>query len=105
MSTTTIAFQVANTVTGAYDVHKPMPFPFQVDDSGLVADPAILDEVHARLLGFQNDVDEQHVDLAWVVAAAAPQEALGKFPVFVSEGRIWTYRLPVTSAEVVGARA
>jgi hypothetical protein len=89
--------QVANTLTGEYDVHKPLPYPFHIDDDGSVLRQDFWRGEPARLLGFQS-TQEHRVDLfahEWLATTDEAPE--GWYPVFQdSDGGIWAHAYPVS---------
>lgn len=94
----TISIQPANTVTGEYDVRKPLPYPFHIDAAtGDVGRQDFWKGDPARLLGFQKSADVQHVDLWLNDWAKSPAAAVGMFPVFVSkDGGMYNYTTPIS---------
>lgn len=89
--------QVANTTTGRYDVHKPLPYPFHIEPDGAVARQDFWRGEPARLAGFQRDADENRVDVRVEDWLADPElDVTGTFPVFVdADGSIWRHAFPV----------
>lgn len=91
------SIQVANTPTGEYDVHKPLPYPYQIDADGSVLRQDFWRGEPARLLGFQQDADVQQVDLLaedWL--ATEDSAPAGWHPVFMdADGGMWNHAYPV----------
>jgi hypothetical protein len=95
--TKTKTVQVANTGTGEYDVHQPLPYPFHIDAEGNVLRQDFWRGEPSRLLGFQEKRDVQHVDLRvedWLATDDDAPE--GWYPVFVdADGTLWNHACPV----------
>ncbi len=101
MTETTKSVQVANTTTGRYDVHKPLPYPFHIDAEGNVLRQDFWRGEPERLVGFQEKADVNHVDLRvqdWLATGDEAPE--GWHPVFVdADGTMWSHAFPVMSRE------
>lgn len=93
------SIQVANTATGEYDVRQPLPYPYHIDPDGTVLRQDFWRGEPARLAGFQQHADVQHVDLLAHVWLADDSEApQGWFPVFIdADGGMWSHRFPVAN--------
>lgn len=78
------------------------PYPFHVDAAtGDVQQQEFWQGDPAAVLGFQDQVDVQRVDLLWQDAAADPDSIVGKYPVMVrAGGGLYTYTVPVESVTV-----
>lgn len=78
---------------------KKSPYPFHVDAAtGDVRDQDFWKGDPYRVVGFQNDVGVQRVDLWWEQAARNPDSIVGKFPVMLEKGiGLYTYVLPIES--------
>lgn len=95
---TTKALQVANTPTGEYDVHKPMPYPFYIEPDGSVAAQDFWRGEPAALIGFQRVADVHTVDVLADDWLSGEADVLGMHPVFVDAGGgFWSHRHPVMS--------
>lgn len=95
-----ITIQPANTTDGTYDVHQPVPYPFHIEvATGEVLRQEFWRGEPASIIGFQNDVDVQTVDLLWRDAVKEPQKMVGLFPVFSRDnGSMFNLTTPITSA-------
>jgi hypothetical protein len=85
------------------DGHKlyRLPYPFQVGEDGMVGDQDFWRGDPSAVLGFQDDVDVQRVNLHWEDVVKDPQAAVGKFPVMISRGGgMYTYTVAIGSASV-----
>ena len=98
-----ITIQPANTPGGKYDVNLPLPYPFHidVDTSRVLRQDAWKGNPYA-LLGFQQDLDVQKVDLFLADAMETnPHLIVGMYPVFSEKNEgIYTYILPINSVTV-----
>lgn len=92
------SIQVANSEDGTYDVRKPLPYPFHIEDDGSVARQDFWRGEPARLAGFQR-TEEQHVDVFaadWLADDSI--DVTGMFPVFIdADGGMWNHAMPVMS--------
>ena len=78
-----------------------LPYPFHVRPDGEVGRQDFWHGEPLRVLGFQDRVDVQRIDLWWRDAAADPQRAVGKYIVTQdADGSMATHQLAVQSVEV-----
>lgn len=93
--------QQANTESGEYDVHEPMPYPYHVDTDGKVGRQELWRGDPEVMVGFQKAADVQVVDLLWQVAVKHPEKIPGMFPVFCrSNGTFFSSSRPVSRVTV-----
>ena len=104
-TTTTITVQTGNTQSGTYDVHQPLPYPFHCEAAtGRVGRQDFWQCEVYRIVGFQQQLEVQTVDLFWAEAAQQPERMHGMFPVVVdSDGNLSVWTTPVTSTAVTAA--
>lgn len=98
-----ISIQPSNTPSGEYDVHMALPYPFHIDvDTSKVLRQDMWKGNPATLIGFQQDVDVQRVDLFLADAMETnPHRVVGMYPVFSEDnGGLYTYILPINSVTV-----
>lgn len=112
-----VSLHIANTVTGEYDVRKPLPYPFHLDAEGNVLSQDFWRGEPIKLLGFQESPDVHEVNLLvedWLPTATSPTTsqvvgpvaAVGMWPVFLdADGTIWAHRFPVDNVSRVGELA
>lgn len=80
---------------------QKLPYPFHVDEDGNVERQDFWRGDPAAVLGFQDRVDVQQVDLWWREVVADPQRAVGKYMVTVdSDGDIATRTIAIESVHV-----
>lgn len=84
-----------------------LPYPFYILESGDVDRQDFWKGDPAALMGFQNDIEVQHVDLLhedwW---KGDPQAAVGKYAVFVDDnGNMWAHKQEITEVRVFGDEA
>lgn len=86
---------------------KRLPYPFHVRaEDGRVERQDFWQGDPYSVIGFQNRVDVQHVDLWWAEAAADPNKIVGKFPVMTErDGGPYTYTVAIESVSVREERA
>lgn len=98
----TIIIQTGNTQSGAYDVMQPLPYPFFCDAAtGRVGRQDFWQGEVSGIIGFQQQLGVQHVDLFWGDAAQQPERMHGMFPVLVdADGNLSTWTTPVTRTTV-----
>lgn len=93
---------IANTTSGEYDVRKPLPYPFHINDDGSVDRQDFWRGTPARLAGFQRESDVQHVDVFAHDWLSGDVDVEGMFPVFIDNGGgMWSHTFPVTHVTVV----
>lgn len=99
-----ITIHLANTETGDYDVHKPMPYPYHIGDAnGAVGRQDFWNGEPERLIGFQATRKRQVVDLFAAKFWDEPAQAIGMYPVFQDrDGGVWNMSYPVTEVVVHG---
>lgn len=94
--------QVTNTPEGTYDVLKPLPYPYHVNEDGSIARQDFWRGEPARLLGFQVKADEQVVDVFAAEWLSDDVNVDGMYPVFMdADGTIWNHAFPVMIEELV----
>lgn len=79
-----------------------LPYPYFVAEDGSVDGQDFWRGEPDAVVGFQDDVDVQRLDLSWADAWQDPQRAVGKFPVLVEHGHFTTLRIAVDSMTEVG---
>lgn len=83
-----------------------LPYPFHVTEDGDVEDQEFWRGDPKAVVGFQDDVARQRVDLWWRDVVADPQRAVGKYPVMVQDKQnasgtnLYTYVIAIQSVEV-----
>jgi hypothetical protein len=81
---------------------QQLPYPFHVDEDGNVLRQDFWRGDPATVLGFQNRVDVQQVDLWWREVVADPQRAVGKYMVTVDrDGAFSTRTIAIESVTVI----
>lgn len=100
----TISIQIANTITGEYDVKLPLPKPLHCDSGGNVIRPHAVNA--DQVIGFANRPDSGRLDLLWKTWVDAPSldagAVLGMFPVIISDGHIASLNRPVSGVLLNG---
>ena len=109
-----VTLHIANTATGEYDVHRPLPYPFHLDADGNVLRQEFWRGEPVKLLGFQYSPDAQEIGLLaedWLPTAASyhssnvvgPTAVVGLWPVFLdADGSIWSHVYPVDGVTRAG---
>lgn len=91
------------TIQPAMAPDQSMPLPFHIEPDGSVADQDIWKGDPVTLLGFQRERHVQRVNLLCDAFLADPKQALGMYPVFVSDNSdVWALTLPVESVKIAG---
>lgn len=89
--------QVANTPSGEYDVHQPLPFPYLINDDCTVDRQDFWRGEPVRLIGFQATADVQEVALLADEWIKTGQDVAGMYPVFMdADGGFWNHKFPVS---------
>lgn len=87
---------IANETDGSYNVHRPLPCPFHIEDDGSVARQDFWRGEPLRLLGFQEKPDVPHIHVRAEDWLKNDTDVRGHFPVFLdADGSIWSHRYPV----------
>ena len=85
-----------------YDPRKVLPYPYHIEENGIVGSQEFWKGDPARLLGFQNGNVQRIVLTARDWWQGAPEAAQGLHPVFVTtDGDMWAETRPVTSVSVI----
>lgn len=80
---------------------QQLPYPFHVDENGNVLRQDFWRGDPAAVIGFQDRVDVQRVNLWWKQVVADPQRAVGKYAVTVdSDGGMATRVVAIASVTV-----
>lgn len=88
---------IANEADGSYNVHKPLPYPYHIEDDGTVGRQDFWKGKPARLLGFQLTADRHEVSVRVETWLENDVDVTGHFPVFQDKnGAIWSLTLPVS---------
>lgn len=80
------------------DVRKPLPYPFHVDEAGLIGRQEFWRGDPYRVIGFQRHRAVHRVDIAWSEVWERPELAIGKYLVTSDEsGTFSTHQSPIGS--------
>lgn len=79
---------------------KALPYPYFILPDGGVDRQDFWKGDPAALIGFQDRIDVQTVNLLTERFLDAPHLALGKYPVFVTDGRMWAYKVAVDQVDI-----
>lgn len=78
------------------DVMKPLPYPFHVDEQGLVQRQDFWKGKVYRVIGFQDVLERQRIDLHWSDAWANPELTIGRYVVTSDEdGQFSVWEAPI----------
>lgn len=95
----------ANTLSGEYDVNRPLPYPYHIEDDNSVARQDFWRGTPAYLLGFQLQLDIQTVDLTPDQVRQDISKCIGTFPVFATRsGEIYNLAVPIRHARTYEER-
>lgn len=94
----TVTLQPANLPSGEYDVNQPLPYPYHVEvATGMVQRQEFWKGDPFILIGFQDDADDQTIDLTWKSFSEGKGNPIGKFPVFITkDGGMYNMTTPIT---------
>lgn len=104
-----LAIQVANTVTGEYDVRLPLPKPLWLDPASGRVVRRVPEFGHvAQVIGFVEDPARFEVDLTWASWILGPvdgdETVVGMFAVvLLHDGDMATLTTPITRVQEVSA--
>lgn len=83
-------------------VGTKLPYPFFVDEKGMVENQDLWNGDPYRVIGFQKDLAVQEIDLRWNDATKDPSRAVGMYLVTANKkGDFVTHETAVRSIEVV----
>lgn len=76
-----ILFQPASYVDQIIDGHEmtKQPYPLVADEKGLIENQELWQGDPFRVVGFQNDLAVQRIDLRWADVVEDPSQAVGKY--------------------------
>lgn len=98
-TTATYSIHLANTESGEYDVHLPLPKPFHTNEDGVVTRHET--EQGSRVVGFMDTPEPGMLGLTWAAFEAKPSSAVGKYLVIVGiHGSLSSYRFPITRVTI-----
>lgn len=83
---------------GEYDVMEPLPYPYHIDDTGVVLRQDFWRGTPSCLVGFQKYKTIQRVDVWFKDWFSEDVDVLGMYPVFLdAAGSLYTDTRPVGS--------
>lgn len=83
------------TLQPAQNPNGKLPYPFHVNDQGMVGRQDFWKGDPMRVVGFVADFRRQAIDLPWTEFVADPQRAVGMYAVLEDRGGAWSTYMPV----------
>jgi hypothetical protein len=71
------------------DINKSLPYPFHVNEEGLISQQDLWKGSVYRVIGFQDVLERHRIDLHWSDAWAEPEKTIGKYVVTSDEHGKW----------------
>lgn len=99
-----IKLQPASFVDNMKEGHEmtKLPYPFVADENGDIEHQDLWQGNPLKVIGFQNDLAQQQIDLWWKDAMSDPQQAVGKYLVTLdSQGDWGSHTTAIASVEVL----